>query len=187
MLPDCAGAVAVRRLGRDRPPDDSTSPTSTTRRPTRPPSTLLSTAVSTSMPYCHQSALPNDPIIHAHLSNFDPTTPPPNSRLPCPPISSQPSRRRRVDPHNPLERCEGRTLTRFSRSSTVRKSIARVLTVINHKTRANLRELYKNKKLPLDLRAKKTRAIRRRLTKVRLALFLFVETTAVLTLFLPFL
>lgn len=52
-----------------------------------------------------------------------------------------------------------------SNSSVVRKSIARVLTVVNQKTRQNLRELYKGKKLPLDLRAKKTRAIRRRLTK----------------------
>lgn len=55
-----------------------------------------------------------------------------------------------------------------SLSNTVRKSIARVLTVMNQKQRQNLREFYKNKKyLPLDLRAKKTRAIRRRLTKVR--------------------
>ncbi|KAK4335396.1 60S ribosomal protein L35-A [Rhodotorula toruloides] len=50
-------------------------------------------------------------------------------------------------------------------SSVVRKSIARVLTVINAKTRQNLRELYKGKRLPLDMRAKKTRAIRRRLTR----------------------
>jgi hypothetical protein len=49
----------------------------------------------------------------------------------------------------------------------VRKSIARVLTVTNQKARQNLREYYKDKKyLPLDLRPKKTRAIRRRLTKV---------------------
>lgn len=54
-------------------------------------------------------------------------------------------------------------------SSAVRKSIARVLTVMNQKQRQNLREYYKNKKyIPLDLRPKKTRAIRRRLTKVRL-------------------
>lgn len=53
-------------------------------------------------------------------------------------------------------------------SNTVRKSIARVLTVMNQKQRQNLREFYKNKKyLPLDLRPKKTRAIRRRLTAVR--------------------
>lgn len=51
-------------------------------------------------------------------------------------------------------------------SSAVRKSIARVLTVINKKQRDNLREFYKDAKyLPLDLRYKKTRAIRRRLTK----------------------
>ena len=49
----------------------------------------------------------------------------------------------------------------------MRKSIARVLTVTNQKARQNLREYYKKKKyLPLDLRPKKTRAIRRRLTKV---------------------
>jgi large subunit ribosomal protein L35e len=54
-----------------------------------------------------------------------------------------------------------------SSSNTVRKSIARVLTVMNQKARQNLREYYKDKKfLPLDLRAKKTRAIRRRLSKV---------------------
>lgn len=55
----------------------------------------------------------------------------------------------------------------FSNSNSVRKSIARVLTVTNQKARHNLREFYKNKKyLPLDLRTKKTRAIRRRLTAV---------------------
>merc|ERR1719193_1844716 len=48
----------------------------------------------------------------------------------------------------------------------VRKSIARVSIVINQKTKENLRKFYKNKKYkPLDLRPKKTRAIRRRLTK----------------------
>lgn len=51
-------------------------------------------------------------------------------------------------------------------SHDLRKSIARVLTVINAKQRAQLRLFYKNKKyLPLDLRAKQTRAIRRRLSK----------------------
>lgn len=51
--------------------------------------------------------------------------------------------------------------------SIVRKSIARVLTVTNQKARQNLREYYKDKKYkPLDLRPKKTRAIRRRLTRV---------------------
>ena len=48
----------------------------------------------------------------------------------------------------------------------MRTSIARVLTVISQKQKSALREAYKKKKLlPLDLRPKKTRAIRRRLTK----------------------
>ncbi|KDE08892.1 60S ribosomal protein L35 [Microbotryum lychnidis-dioicae p1A1 Lamole] len=64
-----------------------------------------------------------------------------------------------------VQKITGGNASKLLRISTVRKSIARVLTVINQKTRSNLRELYKNKKqLPLDLRAKKTRAIRRRLT-----------------------
>jgi large subunit ribosomal protein L35e len=51
------------------------------------------------------------------------------------------------------------------RSKVVRTSIARVHTVISQKQKSALREAYKNKRLPLDLRPKKTRAIRRRLTK----------------------
>ena len=48
----------------------------------------------------------------------------------------------------------------------VRKSIAQVLTVINQTQKANLRAAFAKKKyLPLDLRAKKTRAIRQQLTK----------------------
>ncbi|KAK8531987.1 hypothetical protein V6N13_131338 [Hibiscus sabdariffa] len=44
--------------------------------------------------------------------------------------------------------------------------VAKVLTVISQKQKLALREAYKKKKfLPLDLRPKKTRAIRRRLTK----------------------
>jgi len=44
-------------------------------------------------------------------------------------------------------------------SSTVRKSIARVLTVMTAQQRTALRSFYEKKKyLPLDLRAKKTRA-----------------------------
>ena len=55
----------------------------------------------------------------------------------------------------------------------VRLSIAQVLTVISQKQKAALREAYKNKKyLPLDLRPKKTRAIRRRLTKHQVTPFL---------------
>ncbi|KAG0462401.1 hypothetical protein HPP92_020877, partial [Vanilla planifolia] len=43
----------------------------------------------------------------------------------------------------------------------VRLSIAQVLTVISQKQKSALREAYKKKFLPLDLRPKKTRAIRR--------------------------
>jgi len=51
-------------------------------------------------------------------------------------------------------------------SKVVRKSIARVLTVVNQTQRSTLKEEYAKKKyVPIDLRAKKTRAIRRRLTK----------------------
>ncbi|KAF2691268.1 60S ribosomal protein-like protein L35 [Lentithecium fluviatile CBS 122367] len=56
--------------------------------------------------------------------------------------------------------------TKLTRIHDVRKGIARVLTVINANQRAQLRLFYKGKKYtPLDLRPKKTRAIRRRLTK----------------------
>lgn len=54
----------------------------------------------------------------------------------------------------------------FLRSHDLRKSIARVLTIINAKQRHNMRLFYKNKKyMPLDLRPKQTRAIRRRLSE----------------------
>jgi len=55
--------------------------------------------------------------------------------------------------------------SKLSKIAVVRKSIARVLTVINQTQKAALRTHYaKAKYLPLDLRPKKTRAIRRRLT-----------------------
>ncbi|URE48045.1 60S ribosomal protein [Musa troglodytarum] len=55
---------------------------------------------------------------------------------------------------------------KLSKIKVVRLSIARVLTVTSQKQKAALRDAYKKKKLiPLDLRPKKTRAIRRRLTK----------------------
>lgn len=48
----------------------------------------------------------------------------------------------------------------------VRKNIARVLTVITANQRANVRALYAGKKyIPKDLREKKTRALRRALSK----------------------
>lgn len=53
----------------------------------------------------------------------------------------------------------------FVHSHTVRKSIARVLTVINQTKKENLRKFYRPKKYkPKDLRPKKTRAMRRALT-----------------------
>ncbi|PSR72918.1 hypothetical protein EW026_g7054 [Hermanssonia centrifuga] len=65
-----------------------------------------------------------------------------------------------------VQKIAGGSAAKLTRISTVRKSIARVMTVMNQKARQNLRELYKKKKYaPLDLRTKKTRAIRRRLTK----------------------
>ena len=50
-------------------------------------------------------------------------------------------------------------------SKVVRKSIARVMTVISQNQRDNLKKFYKVKKYkPLDLQSKKTRAMRRALT-----------------------
>lgn len=52
------------------------------------------------------------------------------------------------------------------RINIVRKNIARVLTVINQNQRETVRGFYEGKKyIPKDLRAKKTRALRRALTK----------------------
>merc|ERR1712226_1786684 len=60
----------------------------------------------------------------------------------------------------------GGAASKLSKIRIVRKSIARVLTVINQTQKENLRKFYKNKKyMPKDLRPKKTRAIRRQLTK----------------------
>jgi large subunit ribosomal protein L35e len=51
-------------------------------------------------------------------------------------------------------------------SKHVRHSIARVLTVITQKQRSQVALMYKGKKYkPLDMRTKKTRALRRQLTK----------------------
>ena len=65
-----------------------------------------------------------------------------------------------------VQKVVGGSSSKLTKINTVRKSIARVLTVVNQKQRQNLREFYKKSKyIPLDLRYKKTRAIRRRLTK----------------------
>ncbi|KAI4151677.1 MAG: hypothetical protein LQ340_003372, partial [Diploschistes diacapsis] len=64
------------------------------------------------------------------------------------------------------QKVSGGASSKLTRIHDVRKSIARVLTVINANQRHQLRLYYKKKKyLPLDLRVKATRAIRRRLTK----------------------
>jgi len=60
----------------------------------------------------------------------------------------------------------GGAASRLNKITEVRKSIARVLTVIHQTQKAQLRASFKkNTYKPLDLRPKKTRAIRRRLTK----------------------
>ncbi|WFD33997.1 60S ribosomal protein L35, L29 [Malassezia cuniculi] len=65
-----------------------------------------------------------------------------------------------------VQKIAGGNSSKLARINTVRKNIARVLTVMNIKQRENLREFYKGKKYqPLDLREKKTRALRRALTK----------------------
>ncbi|KAK9463047.1 60S ribosomal protein uL29 [Lipomyces oligophaga] len=63
------------------------------------------------------------------------------------------------------QRARGTSSSGVTRIGSVRKSIARVLTVINQQQRAQLRLFYQGKKyIPLDLRVKKTRALRRALT-----------------------
>ena len=60
----------------------------------------------------------------------------------------------------------GGAASKLSKIKVVRKNIARVLTVINEYQKGALREHYAGQKYaPLDLRQKKTRAIRRRLTQ----------------------
>ena len=60
----------------------------------------------------------------------------------------------------------GGAASKLAKIGAVRKSIARVLTVYNQTQKGKLREVYAGKKhLPKDLRPKKTRALRRALTK----------------------
>merc|ERR1712223_1699337 len=59
----------------------------------------------------------------------------------------------------------GGAASKPSKIRVVRKSIARVYIVMHQKQKENLRKLYRGKKYkPLDLRPKKTRAIRKALT-----------------------
>ncbi|KAK8382341.1 hypothetical protein O3P69_015337 [Scylla paramamosain] len=71
----------------------------------------------------------------------------------------------------------GGAASKLSKIRVVRKSIARVMIVINQKTKENLRKFYKNKKFkPLDLRPKKTRSIRRGLTRRELQIMTAKES-----------
>jgi len=64
-----------------------------------------------------------------------------------------------------VQKVNGGNNTKLSKIQEVRKGIARINTVISQAQREQQRTLFKGKKyIPLDLRAKKTRAIRRRLT-----------------------
>ena len=60
---------------------------------------------------------------------------------------------------------------RVSKIGNVRKDIARTLTVMNQEAKNSMRKHYASKgdKMPLDLRSKKTRAMRRRLTPAQAA------------------
>ena len=65
-----------------------------------------------------------------------------------------------------LPKVTGGAPNKLSKIKVVRLSIARVLTVISHNQKAALRKAYEGKQyIPIDLRAKKTRAIRKALTK----------------------
>merc|ERR1712024_352924 len=59
----------------------------------------------------------------------------------------------------------GGAASKLSKIRVIRKSVARVHIVMNQKQKDNLRKFYKGKKYkPLDLRPKKTRAIRKALS-----------------------
>eukprot|EP00928_Gymnodinium_smaydae_P060276 TRINITY_DN438_c0_g1_i1.p3 TRINITY_DN438_c0_g1~~TRINITY_DN438_c0_g1_i1.p3 ORF type:complete len:124 (+),score=40.15 TRINITY_DN438_c0_g1_i1:98-469(+) len=63
-----------------------------------------------------------------------------------------------------VAKVSGGAASKLARIRIVRKSIARILTVYNQKQKAEARKEYGSKKyLPLDLRPKKTRALRRAL------------------------
>uniref|UniRef100_A0A0K0F030 Large ribosomal subunit protein uL29 n=1 Tax=Strongyloides venezuelensis TaxID=75913 RepID=A0A0K0F030_STRVS len=65
----------------------------------------------------------------------------------------------------------GGAASKLSKIRVVRKNIARILTILSQTERQELRKYYKGKKyLPTELRAKKTRAMRKGLTKHELSL-----------------
>lgn len=65
-----------------------------------------------------------------------------------------------------VAKATGANANQLSKVKEVRRSIARVKTIMNEQARGQLREFYKTwKHIPLDLRPKQTRAIRRRLSE----------------------
>ncbi|KAJ2559106.1 60S ribosomal protein L35, L29 [Coemansia sp. RSA 1933] len=69
-----------------------------------------------------------------------------------------------------VQQVAGAAAAKGGKVREVRKNIARVLTVITQQSRAEVRAKYAGKKyIPKDLRAKKTRALRRALTKDELS------------------
>ncbi|CDS06343.1 hypothetical protein LRAMOSA08871 [Lichtheimia ramosa] len=64
-----------------------------------------------------------------------------------------------------VQKVAGGSAAKLHQIGVVRKNVARTLTVINQTQRDQLRLFYQKKKyVPLDLRVKKTRAMRRALT-----------------------
>merc|ERR1711921_24402 len=73
----------------------------------------------------------------------------------------------------------GGATSKLSKIRIVRKNIARVYIVMHQKQKENLRKFYKGKKyIPLDLRSKKTRAMRKALTSHESSLKTQKEITA---------
>jgi len=69
-----------------------------------------------------------------------------------------------------VSKVTGGAASKLAKIKVVRRSIARTLTVFNQTQKSELRkQCAGNKFLPLDLRVKKTRAIRRRLSKDELS------------------
>ncbi|EYB86252.1 hypothetical protein Aduo_019769 [Ancylostoma duodenale] len=65
-----------------------------------------------------------------------------------------------------VSKVTGGAVAKLCKIRVVRKTIARILTVINQNYKQELRKFYAGHKYkPIDLRKKQTRAIRRRLTK----------------------
>ena len=69
-----------------------------------------------------------------------------------------------------VSKVTGGPASKLAKIKTVRKSVAKVLTVLNQNQKAALRKVYDGKKFaPRDIRQKKTRAIRRALTTEELS------------------